>query len=262
MAALIKAMPVRGEAVLPQLAKTVTTGTTTVPRPAGAEPALPVSGKGAASSSPPASADSAVPGAPDRSAAQAKPAEAIVRESAEAIRARLEKEHREALSALEDDARREGHDAGFAKGEAAGREKYLQAAETLRKLVETTNAAVADTLAAAEEVVGAIVFEAVCKIVGDKLMTAEGIRAVVAEVVSRAKRDEVISLKVCASDLGRLQAEASSDHVLGTLALEADDSVELGGCIVQLKGGYLDGRIETQFRAFAESIKEAAHGRE
>lgn len=175
----------------------------------------------------------------------------------------LAKAREEALSALEDTARREGYAAGSTAGEREGLAKYAEALATLDALIRSANAGVAAAVAEAEELIGAIVFEAVGKIVGAQLATPAGARAVVAEIVSRVKREDLVAVKVSAADLARLRGAAGEANVaaLDALPLEASDAVGLGGCLVELKGGRLDGRIETQFRAFAQSLKEAAHRR-
>lgn len=242
MAALIKALPVVGEAVLPH---------------AGQAAAMKPATKATVAKAP------IVAHEPPQAVAAPVSVESPPSESAEAVRARIAREQSEVLAKLKAEAQKEGYEAGYTEGEAFGKDKYLSAAEAMRKLVESTNAGVADTIAAAEDVVGAIAFEAVCKIIGRQLMTSEGVRAVVAEVVSRSRREEVVRIKVGAADLARLKPggddEADLAGIPAEIPLEIDGSIELGGAIVELKGGHLDGRIETQFRAFAQSIKEAVH---
>jgi flagellar assembly protein FliH len=238
MAALIKALPVVGETVLPHAGQGVAVKGT--PKAVAVEAPI-------------------VPHVPPQAVAAPAPIASPPSENAEAVRTRLAREQSEVLAKLKAEAQKEGYEAGYAEGEAFGKDKYLSAAEAMRKLVESTNAAVGDTIATAEEVVGAIAFEAVCKIVGGQLMTSDGVRAVVAEVVSRARREEVVRIKICAEDMARLKPDCEGEADMAGIPLEVDKGIELGGTIVELKGGHLDGRIETQFRAFAQSIKEAVH---
>jgi len=277
MATLNKSLPLRGEAVLPALPIPESEESRVKAVQPGVQKVSPALGSltGGASSELMAHAQkrpmSSLPGQdenPSLTASQDMPPALTNTETKEAMSIRLREAHSDALTALEEKAFREGYAAGLRKGEEKGQEKYLLASAALRKILDSANTSIAKTISDAEEIVGAIVFEAVCKIVGDLLVTKEGVGAVVSQVVSRAKQDELISIKVSAGDLEHLllrtpeNAQASSTNGLGGVKYEADEHVELGGCIVQLKYGYIDGRIETQFRSFAQSLKEAAHRRQ
>lgn len=251
MAALIKAVQVSGETVL--AAGNVTLGAAPEKKPAtSAVTSAPATKPGAAGMPPTPTTKAAVAPAP---AVAPQPAP----ESEAAMRARLEKRHQDVLGELEDKARDEGYQDGYAAGEAAGRAHFEEAATALETLTAQINDSVAAVLTDAEEIIGAVVFEAVCKILGDRLVSAEGTRAVVAKVLSRVAHEEVVSVRVAPGDLAKLAERTEQDLRLPEFPFEADTNVELGGCLVQLKGGHLDGRIETQFRAFAQSLKEAAH---
>lgn len=278
MATLNKSLPLRGEAVLPALPIPKSEESRVKAVQPGVQKVSPALGSltGGASSELMANAQNrpmpSLPGQDESpsslAASQEMPSALTDTETKEAMSIRLKEVHSDALTALEEKAFREGYAAGFRKGEEKGQEKYLLASVALRKVLDSANTAITKTISDAEEIVGAIVFEAVCKIVGDHLVTKEGVDAVVSQVVSRAKQDELILVKVSASDLEHLllraseNAQASSTNGLGEFKFEADEHVELGGCIVQLKHGHIDGRIETQFRAFAQSLKEAAHRRQ
>lgn len=191
--------------------------------------------------------------------------------------ARFMAKHEVELQSLEKKVRQEAYAAAFAEGEKAGyvaglekgesesAEKYSQALSKLEHVVTVGNQAISGSLADAESLIGAIVFQSVCKIVGDTLNTPEGVLAVVQRALSDAKRDEIVALKVSPEDMRLLLDHESSLQPgfarLQSFGLVADERVALGGCIVQLKGGHIDARIETQFRSFAQSLKEAIQDR-
>ena len=186
-------------------------------------------------------------------------------------------EHETLLGALEEKTRATAYEVGYAEGEKAGRitglelgekegaARYADAVTALEKLLKSGNESLVQGIADAEPLIGAIVFQAVCKIVGDTLKTPEGVKAVVEQALAGARRQEVVSLKVSSTDLNLLlEHEAGLQPGFARLrdiGLEADESVALGGCVVQLKGGHIDARIETQFRAFAQSLKDAVQER-
>lgn len=160
----------------------------------------------------------------------------------------------------------EGFAKGLAEGRQTGEEKYSAAVQSLAALVDSGKQSVAQLLHESEDVIAAIIFEAVCKIVGKELSTLEGCAAVVRQVVAKASHEEVVSVRVSPRDYERLKdriarPDAPWAEQLASLPLELDDRVELGGCILSLKDGSIDGRIETQFRTFAQSLKDAAKGR-
>lgn len=175
--------------------------------------------------------------------------------------------HKERLKSIIDRAECDGYAVGFAKGEKAGADAFAEAIEVLVRAKASMDRSCNDVLLNAETIVGAIVFEAVCKIVGRCLTTDEGCRAVVEEVVSRVRRDSVVSLHMAPKDVERIcltAGQAANSEIMDRIAelrIEPDDSVELGGCVVQLIGGSIDGRIETQFRVLAQSLKDAARCR-
>lgn len=160
-----------------------------------------------------------------------------------------------ALKEAEAKAVAEGFAKGLAEGKQTGEEKYSAALVALSTLVENGQDSVSGLLRDAEQVIGAIVFEAVCKIVGKELANSEGCSAVVQQVLAKAIQEEIVSVRVSPKDCQTLRAG------LPVLPVESDDRVELGGCILALKGGSIDGRIETQFRAFAQSLKDALRER-
>lgn len=199
----------------------------------------------------------------------------------EAVYQRLMDEHEARLESLCAQAREEAYAAGYAEGERSGlavgmergmeqgveqgRAAYAEAVSALEQIAHAGRDALVAELDQLEPVIAEIVFQVVCKIVGDALCTPEGTLAVVKAVLANTKRSEIVGLKLSPRDLTLLLEHAQEIGLeaerLQAFGLEADESIELGGCIVQLKGGHIDGRIETQFRAFAQSLKDAAQGR-
>lgn len=173
-------------------------------------------------------------------------------------------EHRETLRKLEQNAVHDGYQKGYLQGESDAQQKQTEAIESLLKLVDKGHASLNQLLQASNPLIGEIVFEAVSKIVGDRLMTIEGCGQVIEQVIKNIQDQEIVTLKVSSQDFERLQPligiKGDNDVVFGRLAklpIQADDKVELGGCIAELRDGGIDGRIETQMRMFAQSIKDA-----
>jgi flagellar biosynthesis/type III secretory pathway protein FliH len=238
MARVIKAVPISGEAVLPHAAG-LARKVPPVPEPEVRPVAMPPT---------PAVA---VPKAPEQAPVD--------------VRAQLEAESRDVLLSLEHEARergfKEGLETGLKEGRQRGQSELASAVEALKAALQSVNSRAEEVIDAADEVIGAIAFEAVSKIVGDKLLTVEGVRSVVASVLASVKREDVVAIKVSESDYALLASEGAAGVGLPEMGIEPDPTIELGGAVVELRGGRVDGRIETQFRQFAQMIREAAHRR-
>lgn len=174
--------------------------------------------------------------------------------------------HRETLRSIEEKAMKEGYEQGYLKGEGDAYGKYTDALSQFQRLAEVGQYSVADMLKKSEILIGAIVFEATTKILGKELITIDGCRSAVAQVIQDIDFKNILKIKVSSHDFERLNAlegnwHHPSESSLVSLPFEADSSVELGGCLVELADGRnIDGRIETQLQIFAQSLKEALHG--
>lgn len=160
------------------------------------------------------------------------------------------------LRLLEETASKAGYEEGFAKGEAEAKAKYSEALELLNQIIENAKSLELKVLKHAEGLIGEIVFEAVSKIIGDHLSTKEGRLEVVSHAIQGVALSEIVKIKISPQDLAHLRSITDSE--LANLPCEADTSIELGGCVIELVDGKIDARIEAQFRLFAQSIKEAA----
>lgn len=173
--------------------------------------------------------------------------------------------HREKLEILERNAANDGYKKGYAKGESDAQLKYAEAVNQFQQLTDVGQASIALMLKDAETLIGSIVFEAVCKIVGEQMVRVDGCHQIILQVIKNTLDDDILAIKVSPSDFTLLQLSrkvtdtesASVTDKLTNLPIEADPDIELGGCLVELKDGRIDGRIETQFRIFAQSIKDA-----
>lgn len=175
--------------------------------------------------------------------------------------------HHETLRELESKAAQEGYEQGLLKGEAAAQQANEEILERLHQILVQGQTSMVSVVKDAEALIGAIVFEVVCKIVGEQLLKESECHRVIAQVIHSTLDENILQLKVSLKDFEKLQvilhqAEKTPDIArLARLPLQADPNIELGGCLVYLKDGKIDGRIETQFRLFAQSLKEAiGHG--
>ena len=104
-------------------------------------------------------------------------------------------------------------------------------------------------LAAAEEDMLALAFEAVCRILGDQAVRPEALRAQVALALAGLRERKWVAVHLHPDDLAALAVDRDTllDGADGP-AIEwvASTEVASGGCIVQSPAGGLDARLETQ----------------
>lgn len=175
----------------------------------------------------------------------------------EALRERL-KVQEVLLAEIRERATVDAFAEGLEKGRQAGAQEYAERIDAFDRLLHSGRESLSAVLQESEEVIGAIVFESVCKIVGRTLASSESCALVVKEIVARVARDEVITVHVSPRDLVHFENGIDPPVTFPGVSIEADETVELGGCLLTLKGGSIDGRIETQFRSLALSLKDAA----
>lgn len=163
-----------------------------------------------------------------------------------------------------DAARELGRQRGLQEGRAAGREESQQAFASELARFRSLTGKLSDTLASGiggmEDLAVAIAFEAVCKVLGDAAMTEEGVRAQVRQAAAHAKNKERLVVRLHAADLSALRAAGALNSILPpgkAVSWVADDSIELGGCVVETDGGRLDARLETQIERMRTALLAA-----
>jgi flagellar biosynthesis/type III secretory pathway protein FliH len=181
----------------------------------------------------------------------------------DAERRTMEEELRRELEARVEDAAAEargrGREEGLELGKAeALREAREQRAAALRVLAEVAKRAEGQ-LEGMHDLMVAIAFEAVCKVLGARALDREVVAAMVHEVVSRVKQDEAILVRLHPQDCALMRDLAADAEAQREFKVElvADDKIAFGGCIVEADGGVLDARIETQMERLRAALLKA-----
>ena len=151
-----------------------------------------------------------------------------------------------------------GHEAGTRSGDAEGREAYTSGLHQLEVLTQSLNRTVELSLNEAEDMMVSIVFESICKIVGDTLATKDGVAAVVREALGRTRGKSALIIRVNPLDLELIE-EGAAFGVASEADWRADDSVTMGGCIVESEYGTLDARIDVQLNQLKRTLLAARH---
>jgi len=117
-------------------------------------------------------------------------------------------------------------------------------------------------------------FEDICKslqdealnlalIIAEKIVKTEidrndkAFRAVVADALSKIRKEERITIRVSTEDYGKYSdslSELGDKDCLITVV--KDDKLAPGGCIIETPSGYIDAGIDTQLKKITEELKE------
>jgi flagellar assembly protein FliH len=189
-------------------------------------------------------------------------AEQLLRQRMREIEEAGERQQREAYdkaySAGFEEGREAGREQGAIEGDAEGREAYASGLRQLEALAHSLDQSVQKSLDEAEDLVVSLVYETVCKIVGDALATREGVAALVSQALTQLRGKPALLIRVNPLDLELLE-EGSAFGVSTEADWRADESVPMGGCIVESEHGTLDARIDTQLNQLKRALLAARH---
>jgi flagellar assembly protein FliH len=164
------------------------------------------------------------------------------------------------LDALRAEAReggwQEGREAGLAKAMA----EHGAQLESLAALVRSLRRRLDEGIGELSQLGAEVVYEAVCKLLGQALATREGVSAAVREVVRRARDRTRLVLRVSTADYPMIREHLATileGLETGQVEVAADERVELGGCLLETAAGHLDGRLETQLANLRQALLAA-----
>jgi flagellar assembly protein FliH len=187
----------------------------------------------------------------DAASTQARLREEIERH----VRAELAAEARAAAEAERERARVRGHAEGLAEGRSAALLDAAQArtehqAEVARAL-QALGAAHAAALEAFEAAVGHVAFAAVCRLVGRHAGTALFTQGLVDQACAPVRAASAATVRLHPRDIEALGELRTGDGItVGSmvLKLQPDESLALGGCLVETELGDVQGDLASQLR--------------
>lgn len=153
------------------------------------------------------------------------------------------------LAKLHADAEQRGYAAGHDKGEADARRQLQAQIERFQGLAAQMAQAKARVLEDAEDGVVELVFEALCRILGEQAATQLGVQAMVNQCAPAARERENVTVRLHPDDY-RLLGPAAPHQA----RFSPDPAIALGGCMVDSSTGSLDARLETQLARLAETL--------
>lgn len=153
-------------------------------------------------------------------------------------------------------AREEGFTAGHAAGYAAGIAALDGAAAVLRQAVEGAAAARAALLDGVEAQVVELAILAARKVVGVAAERHAELAAAIAREGLRTTGTRVLRLRVHPDDVETVTAALLADGQDAPVA--ADDTIEVGGCIIDTAGGTVDLRLSTRLLRVEQALRPSA----
>jgi flagellar assembly protein FliH len=183
------------------------------------------------------------------------PPEAIAADDSASIRAHRQLADAELASAFVL-AENRGFESGLAKGEAAGMAALQLQAARLAAVAAALCEARAEVRADAQDMLVEIVHAATAKILGESILSREGIAGAVECTMRSFRDDEQLVVRLHPQDAQLLlQAWRGADKPSPMQAtVREDPSIVLGGCIVDSARGSLDARLDTQLAALRETL--------
>lgn len=172
-------------------------------------------------------------------------------------RMQIEKELETARAAAE----REGFANGMAKAEDAARKAVAEQVARLESIIAALSQTRTAIIDDAEDAIVELAYTAICRIVGDAVMTRSAVAGVVEQVLMGFKEHESLIVRLNPQDVELLQQGANSTDGW-TATLRADTSIRIGGCIVDSGNGTVDARLETQLTRLCEALLSARRQRQ
>jgi flagellar assembly protein FliH len=173
------------------------------------------------------------------------------------------------------EAQARGREEGFASGQEQGLRNAQQEIERaqaaavhatrergqrLDELLGAMESSLRERLAASQEEMLALCFEAIAATFGELAARSDGVRALVRQALAQTRQLGPVTLHLHPKDLAMIQSDlqALADvQPAREVQFAADDGVALGGCVITSPQGGLDARIETQLARLGEVFRRA-----
>lgn len=179
---------------------------------------------------------------------------ALKRQIEAELRAGLQAEVKRLVDAQREEAYRQGYAAGHAEGGAAAEKEAAQREAQRQAQWEALAASLCEAHEAAvqrlREDIGTLAFAALSRVLGEQAAAGVAVLGAVESVCREARVDRRAVARLHPRDIALLAPSGATLTLAnGTLLdLVGDESIVLGGCIVESEAGQFDGTLDTQLR--------------
>jgi flagellar biosynthesis/type III secretory pathway protein FliH len=164
------------------------------------------------------------------------------------------------IEEIRSEARNAGFEQGLAEGMEAAQERIEIEIQQLRHVVEQLGGLEQQAMKLAEDSLVEMSFMAVCKLLGDAVLNGSAISGVVSQLIERTRGMRVTRIRMRSEDCGKL-LELLASGALGVdckgIDFQPDDSIGIGGCVLEGDAGTLDGRLESQLENLKATLLAA-----
>jgi flagellar biosynthesis/type III secretory pathway protein FliH len=193
--------------------------------------------------------------------------EAVRREIEQQVREELTSQVQEVLHIERQRAYVEGHERGLAQGREDAAAEVAKDRETLSLQVRGALAALERAhevvLTKLESNVGEVAFAAVCRLLSRELLSRSLVIGIVEKTCSLLRTETFATARLHPKDIEILRELTVGEElqVQGVrLHLVPDESLRLGGCVVEAASGRFDGGLESQLRRLHAVLGVTDHG--
>lgn len=145
----------------------------------------------------------------------------------------------------------QGRAQGYQDGMEASRKEVEEELQRLKALIQSLSGEMSKRLNDSEDAMVEVVCASIVKILGEVMLTREGVVGVVKNAVAQLTQRGKLIVRVSPDDFELLQGERQTllDGLDDTsVELVPDSRVKLGGCLLETESGGLDGRLEVQLQ--------------
>lgn len=181
------------------------------------------------------------------------------------VRAEVSAQMQAAYQSERERAFADGHAEALAAAKAAAAAELAQAQEQMQTKAASALSAMEHAHAAAlsrlESSVGEVAFAAVCRFISREAASQAFVHSLVERTCAELRADMTASVRLHPRDistLGELLQDAELRIQSLALKVVADDSLELGGCVIEAASGHYDGGLESQLRRLHAVLTDAA----
>ena len=166
------------------------------------------------------------------------------------------------LDEIKNNAREEAYRLGYEQSVSDVNIKYKDQLEAFDSVLMALNAAIPEYIEKSEAMIAAIVFESVCKIVGEVLINQSKSLEVVKQILIGLDIKKVREVFINQSDFEAIEDlkknfsldKEPSDLAINQFEFKVDSTIRYGGCKVKLVDGYLNATIDEQLAALSKIL--------